>query len=435
MIKRYSTKEMEAIWNDNSKFDSWLKVEILASEAWNKLGTVPDTDLELIKEKAKFDVNRIYEIEQSTRHDVIAFTRTVSESLGYEKKWIHYGLTSTDVVDTALGYQISLANELIEAELYTFANSLKTMSEKHKYSPCIGRTHGIHAEITTFGLKVALWYDELQRNIKRFKEARRIIECGKISGAVGTFGNTPPFVQDYVCLNLNINSANISTQILQRDRHAQYMATLAMIASQIEKIGTEIRHLQRTEVNEVKEGFAKGQKGSSAMPHKRNPIGSENMAGCARVIRGYMVTAYENINLWHERDISHSSAERIIIPDGTTLLHYMLKRFTNILNNLEINEQQMLDNIYKTHGAVFSGQVLNALVAKGLSREEAYDIVQPVALKSYKDGQDFHTLLSITTAVTNIMNPKELANCFDITHHLKEVDTIFKRVYTNSRNR
>ena len=429
MINRYSTPEMNAIWNDQSKFESWLKVEILATQAWNKLGVVPDRDLALIEEKATFDINRIFEIEQATKHDVIAFTRAVSESLGYEKKWIHYGLTSTDVVDTALGYQIKQANDLIEAALYQFAQVLKEMALQYKYSPCMGRTHGIHAEITTFGLKFALWYDELQRDIKRFKDVRKIIECGKISGAVGTFGNTPPFVQDYVCLELGISSANISTQILQRDRHASYMSILALIASLIEKIGTEIRHLQRSEVNEVKEGFSKGQKGSSAMPHKRNPIGSENMAGCARVIRGYMVTAYENINLWHERDISHSSAERIIIPDGTTLLHYMLKRFTSLVGNLEVNEQQMLDNIYVTHGSVFSGQVLSALVAKGLSREEAYDIVQPLALQAYRDKTDLHTLLSITPQVTNLLNERELAACFDITHHLKEVDTIYKRVF------
>jgi len=433
MIKRYSTPEMDAIWNDQTRFESWLKVEILASEAWSKLDVVPVRDLDLIKEKASFDINRIYEIEEQTKHDVIAFTRAVSETLGYEKKWIHYGLTSTDVVDTALGYQIKLANNLIEEQLYKFAATLKNMAETYKYTPCMGRTHGIHAEITTFGLKFALWYDELQRDIKRFKDVRKIIECGKISGAVGTFGNTPPFVQDYVCMELGISSANISTQILQRDRHASYMSIIALIGSLIEKIGTEIRHLQRSEVNEVKEGFAKGQKGSSAMPHKRNPIGSENMAGCARVLRGYMVTAYEDINLWHERDISHSSAERIIIPDGTTLLHYMLKRFNAIVENLEVDETQMIENIYVTHGAVFSGQVLNTLVAKGLSREEAYDIVQPIALQAYRDKEDFHTLLSIDERISSLLNEKELASCFSLKHHLKEVDTIFNRVFIKSR--
>lgn len=433
MIERYSTEEMDFIWSDLSKFNTWLKIEILASEAWNKLGVVPDADLELLKEKATFDIDRINEIEKETKHDVIAFTRAVSETLGYEKKWVHYGLTSTDVVDTSYGYLIAQANSLLEIELYDLAQLLKQMANKYKYTPCIGRTHGIHAEITTFGLKIALWYDELQRNIKRFKEAQKNIEVGKISGAVGTFGNTPPFVQDYVCLNLNINSSNISTQILQRDRHAQYMSTLALIGSSIEKVCTEIRHLQRTEVNEVKEGFSSGQKGSSAMPHKRNPIGSENLCGCARVIRGYMVTAFEDINLWHERDISHSSAERIIIPDATTLLHYMIRRFKGILANLEVNEQQMLENIYLTHGAVFSGQILNTLVSKGLSREEAYDLIQPIALDSYRMKEDFHALLSANVTIANVLTPEELAGCFDMKHHLKEVDTIFKRVFTNSR--
>ena len=433
MIERYSTEEMDFIWSDLSKYNTWLKIELLACEAWNKLEVIPDKDLNLLKEKASFDIEKINEIEQQTKHDVIAFTRAVSETLGYEKKWVHYGLTSTDVVDTAYGFLIAQANSLLEIELYELAQILKQMAEKYKYTPCIGRTHGIHAEITTFGLKIAIWYDELQRNIKRFKDAQRIIEVGKISGAVGTFSITPPFVQDYVCLNLNINSSNISTQILQRDRHAQYMATLALIASSIEKVCTELRHLQRTEVNEVKEGFSQGQKGSSAMPHKRNPISSENLCGCARVMRGYMVTAFENISLWHERDISHSSAERIIIPDASTLLHYMIRRFKNILTNLEINEGQMLDNIYLTNGAVFSGQVLTALVAKGLSREEAYDLVQPIALNSARRQVDFHALLSANAMISSIFTYEELANCFDIKNHLKEVDTIFKRVFTNSR--
>lgn len=435
MIERYSTEEMDFIWSDLSKYNTWLKIELLATEAWQQLGVVPDNDVKLIKNNASFDLNRILEIEQETKHDVIAFTRAVSETLGAEKKWIHYGLTSTDVVDTAYGYLIAQANSILELELYGLAEQLKTMALKYQYTPCIGRTHGIHAEITTFGLKIALWYDELLRNIRRFKAAQESIEIGKISGAVGSFGNTPPYVQDYVCLNLNINSANISTQILQRDRHAEYMSTMALIGSSIEKVCTEIRHLQRTEVNEVKEGFSKNQKGSSAMPHKRNPISCENLCGCARVMRGYMITSFENINLWHERDISHSSAERIIIPDATTLLHYMIRRFKMILNNLEVDEEQMLGNIYLTNGAVFSGQVLNTLVEKGLSREEAYDLIQPLALESYRMKIDFHSLLIENEHVNQLLNANELAECFDIKHHLKEVDTIFKRVFTHSRRR
>lgn len=433
MIERYSTPEMKEIWSDANKFDTWLKIEVLACQAWEKLGVIPAFDLKLIEENASYDINRVLEIEQETRHDVIAFTRAVSESLGNESKWIHYGLTSTDVVDTAYGYLLSQANELIEYELYEVARVFKKIAYDYQYTPCIGRTHGIHAEIMTFGLKAALWYDELQRNLKRFKESAKMVEVGKISGAVGTFGNTPPYVQDYVCNQLNIGSSNISTQILQRDRFADYLATLALIASSIEKVSTELRHLQRTEVNEVKEGFGVNQKGSSAMPHKRNPISSENLSGCARVMRGYMVTAYENVPLWHERDISHSSAERIILPDSTTLLHYMLRRFKNVLSNLEVNEQTMLDNIYLTNGAVFSGQVLNTLVENGLTREEAYDLIQPIALKAYRENEDFHTLLSANSYINNILSAKQLAQCFDLKHHLKEVDTIYNRVFSHKR--
>lgn len=433
MIERYSTPEMKEIWSDANKFETWLKIEVLACQAWEKLGVIPAFDLKLIEENASYDINRVLEIEQETRHDVIAFTRAVSESLGNESKWIHYGLTSTDVVDTAYGYLLSQANELIEYELYEVARVFKKIAYDYQYTPCIGRTHGIHAEIMTFGLKAALWYDELQRNLKRFKESAKMVEVGKISGAVGTFGNTPPYVQDYVCNQLNIGSSNISTQILQRDRFADYLATLALIASSIEKVSTELRHLQRTEVNEVKEGFGVNQKGSSAMPHKRNPISSENLSGCARVMRGYMVTAYENVPLWHERDISHSSAERIILPDSTTLLHYMLRRFKNVLSNLEVNEQTMLDNIYLTNGAVFSGQVLNTLVENGLTREEAYDLIQPIALKAYRENEDFHTLLSANSYINNILSAKQLAQCFDLKHHLKEVDTIYNRVFSHKR--
>lgn len=429
MIERYSTKEMKSVWSDQNKFATWLKVELEALKAWNKLGKVPKPDLDLILKNARFDYQRILEIEAETKHDVIAFTRAVSETLGEERKWIHYGLTSTDVVDTSLGYVLKQVNYLIYEELVNLSLLLVEMANRYKYSPCIGRTHGIHAEITTFGLKVSLWYDELQRHIKRFKEARHMIEVGKISGAVGTFGNTPPMVQDYVCLNLGLGSTNISTQILQRDRHAQYLATIALIGSFIEKVSTEIRHLQRTEVNEVREGFGKNQKGSSAMPHKRNPISSENLSGCSRVLRGYMVTAYEDINLWHERDISHSSAERIILPDATTLLHYMLRRFIEVLKNLEVDEQTMLNNIYLTHGAVFSGQVLNKLVEKGLPREKAYDLIQPIALESYRSKEDYYSLLSADSRVMAILTPQELAGCFDLKHHLKEVDAIYKRVF------
>ena len=322
---------MSAVWTEENKFGAYLKVEIEAAAAWSQLGVIPAEDVEKLRTKATFDVQRIYEIEKETRHDIVAFTRAVSESLGDEKKWVHYGLTSTDVVDTANGYLIKQANNILRKDLQRFSDILKKRAYEFKDTPCIGRTHGVHADITALGLKWALWFEEMRRNIERFEMAAADVECGKISGAVGNFANTPPFVQDYVCEQLDIHSARISTQVLQRDRHAHYMGTLALIASTMEQMAIEVRHWQRTELREAEEAFGKGQKGSSAMPHKRNPIGSENMCGCARILRGYMVSSYENIPLWHERDISHFSAERIMLPDATILLDYMLNRFGNIL--------------------------------------------------------------------------------------------------------
>ncbi|MDF2535961.1 MAG: adenylosuccinate lyase, partial [Bacillales bacterium] len=321
MIERYTRPEMSAIWTEENRFQAWLEVEILACEAWVELGFIPAEDVRLLRQNAKFDVDRIKEIEQETRHDVVAFTRAVSESLGDERKWVHYGLTSTDVVDTALSYTLKQANDILQRDLENFIEILKNKAIAHKYTIMMGRTHGVHAEPTTFGLKMALFYEEMKRNLKRFKQAREMIEVGKISGAVGTYANVDPFVEQYVCVKLGLAASPISTQTLQRDRHAQYISTIALIATSIEKFATEIRGLQKSEIREVEEFFAKGQKGSSAMPHKRNPIGSENMTGLARVIRGHMITAYENVTLWHERDISHSSAERIILPDSTMLLN------------------------------------------------------------------------------------------------------------------
>ena len=327
MIERYTRPEMAAIWTEENKFNAWLEVELLACEAWSELGVIPKEDVKLLREKATFNIDRINEIELDTRHDVVAFTRAVSETVGEERKWVHYGLTSTDVVDTALSYLIRQANEILSKDLNNFVEILKNKAKEHKYTVMMGRTHGVHAEPTTFGLKLGLWYEEMKRNVERFDAARKNIEFGKISGAVGTYANIDPFVEKYVCEKLGLQAAPISTQTLQRDRHAQYMSTLALIATSIEKFATEVRGLQKSETREVEEFFAKGQKGSSAMPHKRNPIGSENMTGMARVIRGYMLTAYENVSLWHERDISHSSAERVIIPDATIALNYMLNRF------------------------------------------------------------------------------------------------------------
>lgn len=428
MIQRYSRKEMLNVWADKNKFDAWLKVEFFASEAFEKLGIIPKYDVKKLWENGKFDLDRIYELEKETRHDVVAFTRAVSESLGDEKKWVHYGLTSTDVVDTAYGYLLKQANEIIKNDIQKILEVLKEKAIKYKNTPCIGRTHGVHADITCFGLKFALWYDEMKRNFERFKLASRDVEVGKISGAVGTFANTEPFVQDYVCEKLGLISSNISTQTLQRDRHATYISIISLIGSTLEKIGIEIRHLQRTEVREVEEFFSSGQKGSSAMPHKRNPISSENIAGCARVLRGYMVSAFENIQLWHERDISHSSAERIILPDSTILIDYMLNRFTNILENLVVFEGNMIKNINKTNGVIFSQRVMTKLIDKGLSREEAYDIIQPLSMSSWTSGRNFKDILFESEKVLKHLTRDEIEDSFSIEYHLRNVDTILKRV-------
>ena len=419
---------MRKVWTEQNKFDAYLRVEILASEAWSQLGVVPKEDVEKLWKNASFDINRIYEIEQQTRHDIVAFTRAVSETLGDERKWVHYGLTSTDVVDTANGYLLSQANAILLEDLEKMLEVLRQRAIEFKDTPAIGRTHGIHADITSFGLKWALWYEAMKRNLERFKSAARGVEVGKISGAVGNFANIPPFIQDYVCEKLGIESANISTQVIQRDRHAYYMATLAVIASTIEQMSMEIRNLQRTEVHEVEESFGKGQKGSSAMPHKRNPISSENMCGCARVMRGYMASFYENVALWHERDISHSSTERIILPDATMLLDYMLNRFRGILENLVVFKDVMMENIYRTRKVIFAQRVMNALIEKGFSREKAYDTVQPVAMCAMSERADYQELLAETPEVMAVLSREELDSCFTLEYYLKNVDFIFKRV-------
>ncbi|MBO4922537.1 MAG: adenylosuccinate lyase [Bacteroidales bacterium] len=428
MIERYSRKIMRDVWTEENKFGAYLEVETLSCEAWSKLGVIPAEDVEKIRANATFKVDRIKEIEEQTRHDVVAFTRAVSESLGEERKWVHYGLTSTDVVDTANGYLIKQADAILLKDLEEFLEVLRRRAVEFKSTPCIGRTHGIHADITSFGLKWALWFEEMKRNIERFKTAAAGVEAGKMSGAVGNFANIPPFIQDYVCEKLGINSANISTQVLQRDRHAYYVGTLALIASTLEQMAFEVRNLQRTEVREVEEAFRKGQKGSSAMPHKRNPISSENICGCARVMRGYMAASYENVALWHERDISHSSTERIILPDATELLDYMLTRFKGILENLVVYPETMLANIYRTKGVIFAQRVMNALIGKGLSREQAYDTVQPIAMKAWTEGHDYQTLLKASDAVMGLLTVEELESCFTLDYYFKNVDYIFGRV-------
>lgn len=428
MLNRYSKPAMREIWSEENRFDAWLKVELLACEAWSKLGEIPKEDVDALYKNAKVNIDRIKEIELETHHDVVAFTRALSETLGPEKKWVHYGLTSTDVVDTAYGYLYKQANEILLKDIETFMETLKKQALRYKDTPCMGRTHGVHAEITAFGLKFALWYEEMKRNLERFKLAAKGVACGKISGAVGTFANTPPFVQDYVCEKLGIDSSAISTQTLQRDRHAEYFATLALIATSLEKMATEIRHLQRTEVREVEEKFRAGQKGSSAMPHKRNPISSENICGCARVMRGYMVTSYEDVSLWHERDISHSSAERIIAPDACMLLDYMLQRFNGIIENLVVYEDQMLENINLTHGVIFSQRFMLKLIDKGMSREEAYDLVQPNAIKSWNEKISFKDLMMHNDKVQSLLSVDEINDCFDPKYQIRNVDTILKRV-------
>ena len=427
MIERYTREEMAKIWTEENRFDAWLEVEILASEAWAELGIIPKEEVKNIRPNARIDVERIKEIEAETRHDVVAFTRQISETLGEEKKWVHYGLTSTDVVDTAQSYIIKQANEIIEKDLNHFIDILADKARVHKHTLMMGRTHGVHAEPTSFGIKMALWHQEMTRNLKRFKDVRQEIEVGKMSGAVGTFANIPPEVEEYVCEHLGLSAAAVSTQTLQRDRHAHYVAVLALIATSVEKFAVEIRHLQKTETREVEEAFAKGQKGSSAMPHKRNPIGSENVTGIARVIRGYVSTAYENVPLWHERDISHSSAERIMLPDVTIATNYMLNRFGRIIKNLSVFPENMKANIDKTFGLVYSQRVMLTLIDKGLSREEAYDLVQPKAMESWETKVPLRQLTGEDEQIKAVLTPEELDECFNEAHHLRRVDTIFKR--------
>lgn len=419
---------MTNIWSEQNHFQAWLDVELAACRAWSRLGKIPAEDVDTLYEKATFDIDRIKEIEEETRHDVVAFTRAVSESLGDEKKWVHYGLTSTDVVDTANGLRLKQANKILRDGILRIIDVLGKRAREHKYTVMMGRTHGVHAEPTTFGLKCALWYAEMNRNLERFDLAADGVEYGKLSGAVGTFANIPTEVETVTCEILGLKPAPISTQTLQRDRHAHYMSVLALVGSTLEKIAVEIRHLQRTEVREAEEFFRKGQKGSSAMPHKRNPISSENITGCARVLRGYMVSAFENIPLWHERDISHSSVERIILPDATILLDYMLSRFSNVIENLVVYPENMIANMNRTHGLVFSQRLMLMMIDKGVSREKAYDAVQPLAMEAWEQQKEFRPLIEADSFIKQNLTPKEIEDAFDLKHHTQRVDEIFSRV-------
>lgn len=428
MIERYTLPEMGRIWTDEHRLELWLRIEIAACEGWAKLGRIPEDAVKVIRERAAFSWERVKEIEEITHHDVLAFTTNVAEYVGEEAKYIHLGLTSSDVLDTALSLQMVEAADILLAKLVRLEEVLKERALEHKDTLMMGRTHGIHAEPITMGLKFALWYEEIKRQISRLQFAREEIRVGKISGAVGTFANVEPFVEEWVCESLGLKADPISTQVVQRDRHAFYMTALAGVASSLDKIATELRNLQRTDVHEVEEPFAKGQKGSSAMPHKKNPITGERICGMARVIRSNAQTALENVALWHERDISHSSAERIILPDSTIALDYMLDKMIKLIQGLRVYPETMQENINKVVGLIFSQRVMLTLVEKGLSREDAYAWTQRNAMQAWETKEAFQSLVLKDQDIRKYLGEEEIAELFDYSYHTKHVDTIFKRV-------
>ena len=432
MIPRYSRPEMAAIWEPANRFAIWLQIEILACEAWAELGVVPKDAVAEIKAKATFDmaelVPRIDEIERRTRHDVVAFTEAVAERVGPAARYIHLGLTSSDVLDTCLACQMQQAADLLLRDTAALEAALAELAVRHKDTVMIGRTHGIHAEPTTFGLKLAMWLMEVRRATERLTRAREVVSYGKLSGAVGTFANVPPRVEEYVCAKLGLAPEPISTQIIQRDRHAEYLAAIGIVGSSLDKFATEIRHLQRTEVREAEEPFSEGQKGSSAMPHKRNPISCEQISGLARLLRSNVQAGMENVALWHERDISHSSVERVILPDGTILLDYLLAKFTEIVKGMRVHPERMRQNLAATHGVIFSQQVLLALSKAGASREAAYQMVQRNAMRAWETGEEFQALLLADPDLRAILAPAEIESCFDLGYHLRHVNAIFRRV-------
>ncbi len=429
MISRYTRPEMGKIWTDERKIETWLEIELLVCEALSQLGQIPAEAVSEIRKKASFDVNRVNEIEKVTKHDVIAFLTNVGESIGPLSRYLHYGLTSSDILDTSLALLLKEASDLILKDLQRLLEVLKVKAFQYKKTLMIGRSHGVHAEPITFGLKMALWYDEMKRNTLRMERAKEAISVGKISGAVGTFAHIPPFVEEFVCKRLGLKPALISTQIIQRDHHAEFFTTLGIIASSIEKFSVELRHLQRTEVLEAEEFFSKGQKGSSAMPHKRNPVSSENLSGLARLLRSYGAASLEDVPLWHERDISHSSVERVIAPDATILIDYMLTRLASIIEGLIVYPEHMKTNLEKTRGLIFSEAILLLFTKKGLSREEAYAVVQRNAMRVWEEGDDFKTLLSQDETSKRFLTQAELEAAFDVQSHLKHVDDIFQRVF------
>jgi adenylosuccinate lyase len=429
MIARYTRTEMGRLWDLENKYQKWLDVEIAVCEAWTELGEIPRDELKVIRKKASFDIRKIDEIEKVVKHDVIAFLTSVAQSLGPESRFIHKGLTSSDILDTALALLMREASDIIIRDIRDLMEVMKKQAYKYKEIPMIGRSHGVHAEPMTFGLKFALWYEDMKRNLERMEKAKGVISVGKLSGAVGTFSNIPPAIEEKVCKRLGLKPEAVATQVVQRDRHAEYLLTLALIAASVEKTAVEIRHLQRSEVLEAEEPFMAGQKGSSAMPHKRNPIGCENLTGLARLVRSNAMAALENIALWHERDISHSSVERVIIPDSSILADYMLARLRGILERLHVYPKNMKENMAKSYGLFNSQRVMLALIDKGLSREYAYSVVQNTAMKSWKTGAQFRTLLSKDKEIRKYLDKKEIENIFDLKYYLKNINYIFKRVF------
>lgn len=435
MIPRYTRPEMGRIWSDENRFRTWLAVEVATTETLAAAGMVPKQAAKAIRECANFDLERILEIEAEVRHDVIAFTTAVAEIVGPNARWFHYGLTSNDVVDTAQAVLITQASALIADDLQSLAEALERRAWEFKDTPMVGRTHGIHAEPITFGFKLANWYSETQRNIARFAAAAEEMRVGKLSGAVGIFAHLTPEIEEKICAHLGLRAADVSSQVIQRDRHANYLATLAVIASTLDMMATEIRHLQRTEVREVEEFFSEKQKGSSAMPHKRNPITCEQISGLARVVRSNAQAGFENVALWHERDISHSSAERVILPDSTTLIDYLLKKTTNLIETMFVYPERMQANLDSTRGLIFSGQLLLDLVEHGVSREDAYRMVQRHAMRAWKEDLDFHQLVLNDKEITTRVPAKQIERAFDLRRQLKNVDKIFARVFKNGGKR
>src|SRR5688572_16196118 len=429
MIGRYTHPEMGRVWSDQHKYETWLQVEIAAADAMSRAGIVPAEAARDIRQRGAFDIARIEEIEQTTQHDVIAFTTAVAEHVGPSARWLHFGLTSSDVIDTAQALQMRAACELILKNLDALKQAVRIRAEEHRRTPMIGRTHGVHAEPMTFGLKLALWYSELIRDVERIRRAREVVSVGQLSGAVGTFGHLPPAIETDVCRALGLQPAPVSSQVIQRDRHAELLSALAITASSLEKFALEIRGLQKTEIGEVEEPFAKGQKGSSAMPHKRNPIGCEQIVGMARLVRANAGAAFENNALWHERDISHSSVERVILPDSFIALDHMLRRFTRIVSGMVVYPERMRANLELSRGVVFSGTVLLELARRGVSREQAYELVQRNAMRAFHEQRSFKDLLLADVDVTQALPAQEIERAFDLDDQLKHVDVIFERVF------